>query len=100
MGGSSRSRCTSIAGPLRVRPRCLLLLLDPTDYATDYACSVAPFWDQALEDRLLVRPVLVADDVVHGPAPGPPLELSDRLLGVLAVARPGHDADDQPVLGS
>src|SRR6516162_8871246 len=66
MGGSSRSRCTSIAGPLRVRPRCLLLLLDPTDYVTDYACSVAPFWDQALSHTcatpMIVRQAMCVRD--------------------------------------
>ena len=47
MAASSESRCTSIAGPLQVRPRSLLLLVKDARYVSRRCTAVAASWDQA-----------------------------------------------------
>ncbi len=52
-----------------------------------------------VQDRRLVGRVVVAGHQVHQAALGPVPEVRDQGLGVLDGPRPGHDADDQAMLG-
>src|SRR5262249_34848631 len=52
-----------------------------------------------VQDRLLVRRVVVAGHQSHGLAPCPLTDRGDHRLNLLSPARPGDDAEHQLVLG-